>query len=95
MEAVTEASVAKVASKEELNCSRLATLPAIEPEKIEEDTTLVVTSTPFTINDPVMSALTIFITSYLFFNSFISAAWASTLAESSWMALVNKAIILP
>ena len=74
MEAVTEASVAKVASSEELNCSRLATLPAIEPEKMEEDTTLVVTSTPFTINDPVMSALTIFITSYLFFNSFISAA---------------------
>ena len=73
MEAVTEASVAKVASSEELKASKLVTLPAIEPEKMEEDTTLAVTSTPFTINDPVMSALTIFITSYLFFNSFISA----------------------
>ena len=83
MEAVTEASVAKVASKEELNCSRLATLPAIEPEKMEEDTTLVVTSTPFTINDPVMSALTIFITSYLFFNSFISVSYGLVLLNST------------
>jgi hypothetical protein len=37
MEAVTEASVAKVASRDALNCSRLLILPAADPEKALND----------------------------------------------------------
>ena len=58
---VNWASVAKVASKLELNDSKLVTLVEKDPDQIDEDWTVVVTSVPFNVRDPVMFALTIFI----------------------------------
>jgi hypothetical protein len=61
------ASVANVASSDELNDSKSDTRVENEPDHIDEEPIVVVKSTPFSMKDPVMFELICFIYRWLLF----------------------------